>query len=122
MQALSNGLLCSYNRLKNDKCSLQSFGDANGERFDFYRFFRLAERKDIPSKFKNAKAVLYENYGRLDKDALLSDVVSLIQTGRCVPSARKLLEQFGYMQNGTICVPIYTPGTSNIYHRNRGHR
>lgn len=109
LQALSNGLLCSYNRLKNDKCSLQSFGDANGERFDFYRFFRLAERKDIPSKFKNAKAMLYENYGGLDKDALLSDVVSLIQTGRCVPSARKLLEQFGYMQNGDICVPIYTP-------------
>lgn len=55
LQALSNGLLCSYNRLKNDKCSLQSFGDANGERFDFYRFFRLAERKDIPSKFKMQK-------------------------------------------------------------------
>ena len=109
LQTLSDGLLCSYNRLVNDKCSLQSFGDANGERFDFYRFFRLAERKDIPEKFKDAKAVLYENYDGGSKDALLSDVVSLLQTGRCASSAIKLLEQFGYMQNGNVCVPVYKP-------------
>lgn len=109
LQTLSDGLLCSYNRLANDKCSLQSFGDVNGERFDFYRFFRLAERKDTPAKFKNAKAALYEKYGGADKDALLSDVVSLIKTGQCAPSAMKLLEQFGYMLKGNICVPVYTP-------------
>lgn len=109
LQALSDGLLCSYNRLANDKCSLQSFGDANGERFDFYRFFRLAERNDIPAKFKNAKEVLYESYGGLCKNELLSDVVSLLQTGRCIPSVKRLLEEFGYMQNGNICVPSYMP-------------
>ena len=92
-----HGLLCSYNRLVNDKCSLQSFEDANGDRFDFYRFFRLMEQEDIPDKFKKAQALLYENYGGADKDALLSDVVTLIQSGRCTPSVKGLLGQFGYM-------------------------
>lgn len=109
LQTFSDGLLCSYNRLMNDQCALQSFGDANGQRLDFYRFFRLAERKDIPTKFQKAETLFHEAYGGLDKDALLSDVVSLIQTGRYVPAAIKLLEHFGYMQDGRFCVPIYTP-------------
>lgn len=37
LRSLSNGLLRSYNRLANNICSLQSFGDAQGSRFDFYR-------------------------------------------------------------------------------------
>lgn len=109
LQTLSDGLLCSYNRLVNDQCSLQSFGDANGDRFDFYRFFRLMERENIPAKFKDAEAIMHENYGGANKDALLSEVLSLVQTGRCAPAAMNLLERFGYMQNGNICVPIYTP-------------
>lgn len=108
LQTFSDRLLCSYNRLINDKCSLQSFGDANGDRFDFYRFFRLMERNDIPAKFQDAKAMLQENYGGANKDALLSDAVSLIHTGVCATSAMRLLEQFGYMQNGNVCVPVYT--------------
>jgi hypothetical protein len=109
LQTLSNSLLCSYNRLVNDKCSLESFGDANGNRFDFYRFFRLIERGNLPAKFKDAKALLHENFGGASKDALLSNVLSLVQIGRCVPATMNLLEQFGYMRNGNICVPIYTP-------------
>lgn len=34
----SNRLLCSCNRLSDGRRSLQSFGDADGERLDFYRF------------------------------------------------------------------------------------
>ncbi len=109
LQTLSDGLLCSYNRLVNDTCSLQSFGDANGNRFDFYRFFRLMERGNIPAELKDAEAILHENYGGANKDALLSEVLSLIQTGRCALAAMNLLERFGYVQNGNICVPIYTP-------------
>lgn len=113
LQTLSDELLCSYNRLVIDKCSLQSFGDANGERFDFYRFFRLMEKENISDKYdkyKEAKAFLYEKYGGADKDALLADVVTLIQSGQYDSSAGSLLEQFDYMQNGDICVPVYMPG------------
>ena len=39
LQKFSDQILCSYNRFANQRCSLQSFGDAQGNRFDFYRFF-----------------------------------------------------------------------------------
>lgn len=109
LQTLSDGLLCSYNRLVNASCSLQSFGDACGDRFDFYRFFRLLEQNALPESWRDAQALLYEQYGKADKDALLSDVASLCHTGRCAPAAEQILERFGYMQNGQICVPVYTP-------------
>lgn len=93
----------------NDKCSLQSFGDANGNCFDFYRFFRRMERESIPAKFKDTEAILHKNYGGANKDILLSEVLSLVQTGQCAPATMNLLERFSYMQNGNIFVPIYTP-------------
>lgn len=108
LDALSNGLLCSYNRLVNDKCSLQSFGDADGDRFDFYRFFRLVEQKKIPGKFKGV-AELFQSFGGTDKDALLAEVVSLIRAGECDPTAMALLERFGYVVDGKTCVPVYMP-------------
>lgn len=108
LQSFSDGLLCSYNRFVNAKCSLQSFGDAQGSRFDFYRFFRLMEQGTLPDKFKIAKAKI-DNFGDANKDHLLDEVVSLVQTGRCEAAVMDLLELFGYAKNGTICVPVYTP-------------
>lgn len=108
LQTLSDGLLCSYNRFVNAKCSLQSFGDAQGNRFDFYRFFRLMEQGKLPDKFRDAE-VLLDNFGCAGKDSLLDEAVSLVQTGECAPAAMALFELFGYVQGGTICVPVYTP-------------
>ena len=108
LQTLSDGLLCSYNRFVNAKCSLQSFGDAQGNRYDFYRFFRLMEQGLLPDKFKDAEALVLD-FGGANKDSLLDEVVSLVRTGRCDPTAMDLLELFGYVQDGAICVPVYTP-------------
>ncbi len=108
LQSFSDGLLCSYNRLAHAKCSLQSFGDAQGNRFDFYRFFRLMEQGTLPDKFKDAKAQI-DNLGGANKEYLLEEVVSLVQTGRCEAAAMDLLELFGYAKEGKICVPVYTP-------------
>lgn len=106
---LSDGLLCSYNRLVNEDCSLQSFGDANGSRFDFYRFFRLMEKGGVPANFKNIAAVFQENYGENYKRDFLADVGSLIKMSKSTPTTPSILERFGYMENGAFCVPIYTP-------------
>lgn len=105
----SDRLLCSYNRLVNEYCSLQSFGDANGSRFDFFRFFRLMEKGSVPANFKDIAAIFQENYGEDRKSAFLADVVSLIKLGKCTPTTLAVLERFGYMEKGTFCVPIYTP-------------
>lgn len=108
LQTLSDGLLCSYNRFVNAKCSLQSFGDAQGNRFDFYRFFRLMEQRTLPDKFMDAEALVV-GFGGSNKDSLLDEVMSLVRSGRCNPTAMDLLELFGYVQDGAICVPVYTP-------------
>ena len=108
LQSFSDGLLCSYNRFVNAKCSLQSFGDAQGNRFDFYRFFRLMEQGTLTGKFKDA-AELVADLGGVNKDILLNEVVSLSEIGHCDPAAMGLLELFGYVQDGTFCVPVYTP-------------
>lgn len=108
LQNLSDRLLCSYNRFVNAKCSLQSFGDALGNRFDFYRFFRLMEQNVLSGKFKEAEELVLA-LSDTSKDALLDEVVSLVQTGQCDPAAVALLESFGYTCNGAICVPVYTP-------------
>ena len=107
LQDLSDGLLCSYNRLVNDECSLQSFGDAQGNRFDFYRFFRMMEQEKLPPQFMPAKKLLQERFGGADKDTLLSETVSLLRTGRCEPGTMALLELFGYVHDGAFCVPVY---------------
>lgn len=108
LQQLSDGLLCSYNRFVNAKCSLQSFGDAQGNRFDFYRFFRLMEQGALSDRFKDAESLVL-GLGDASKVRLLDEVVSLIQTGHCDPAVMSLLELFGYVRNGAVCVPVYTP-------------
>ena len=107
LKGLSDGMLCSYNRLANDKCSLQSFGDAQGDRFDFYRFFRLREKGMLPPKFQEAEAILAESCCA-DKEILLSETVSFVRMGQCAPAVRKLLELFDYTRGGELCVPVYT--------------
>lgn len=109
LQTFSEGLLCSYNRLVSDKCSLQSFGDAQGNRFDFYRCFRLMEQGNLESRFQKAEALLRKAFGEADKEALLTEALLLVQSGQCSPDALRLLECFGYAENGIISVPVYKP-------------
>ncbi len=108
LQTLSDGLLCSYNRLVNDRCALQSFGDAQGNRLDFYRLFRLMEQRNTPDKFQEAARLLTEAFGGPNKDALLAEAERLVQSGQCAPAAGKLFELLGYTKNGVLCVPVYT--------------
>ncbi len=109
LRSLSNGLLCSYNRLANNICSLQSFGDAQGSRFDFYRVFRQLEHGDTSPELLEAKRLLDYSVGglRLNKNSLLRETAIFCQTGRCQPAVLELLELFGYAENGKICVPVY---------------
>lgn len=109
LKTLSDDLLCSYNRLANDKCALQSFGDGQGNRFDFYRFFRLLEQGNPEPKFRQAEQLLLKAFGKADKDALLSQALLLVLNGKCEPDVLRLLECFGYAKDGKLCVPVYRP-------------
>lgn len=103
LDTFSDRLLCSYNRFTDGHCALQSFGDSNGNRFDFYRVSRQME-SGIP--------VLSQPLP--DKHWLLSQVRTLALHGICHRDAMRLLEQFGYAKNGTFCVPVYGPDTAKI--------
>lgn len=45
-------LFCSFNNARFKKSSLSSFGNASGERFDYFRYFKLREKNQIYGKFK----------------------------------------------------------------------
>ena len=108
LQAFSNGLLCSYNRLTNGQCALESFGDADGERSDPYRFLRWMAAGRVPAGLQDVEAAFRRLGGEIG-DTLLSEAATLVRTGRCAPEAMSLLERFGYARNGRACVPVYTP-------------
>ncbi len=110
LHCLSDGLLCSYNRFANESCSLQSFGDAKGNRLDFYRLFRLMEGGRIPAEFQRAAALVDRERNRLDKNRIFSEVVSLVKTGTCDQNVLQLLELLGYTDCGEFCVPVFRPG------------
>lgn len=112
LQAFSNRLLCSYNRFANETCSLQSFGDSNGNRFDFYRFCRLLELGKLSPEYRPAERLWKQ--GQFDKNSFLSEIMTLIHSGRCSPAAMSLLEVFGYLRNGKICVPVYTSQNQDV--------
>lgn len=113
LDAYSDGLLCSYNRFANSHCALQSFGDANGNRHDFYRFFRLLETDKLPEKYHTAQRLLNE-CGNINKDEILCHVSNYVMHGSCSASVLALLEHFGYAKDGAISVPIYTAAESEI--------
>ena len=108
LQDFSNGLLCSYNRLTDGRTSLQSFGDANGDRFDFYRFFRLREQDPLPERYAEAASLLAALPKGAEKQAILSQARALLLHGGCDSGCLRLLELFGYARNGRLCVPVFS--------------
>ena len=103
----SNGLLCSYNRLTDGEIALESFGDANGDRFDLYRCFRLREDGRMPERFKQAGKLLDKLPKGKERDLLLAGARSLLQGSECSEECRAILELFGYAKDGELCVPIF---------------
>lgn len=106
-RAFSNGLLCSYNRFSDGGCSLQSFGDADGDRFDFYRFSRLKEQGRLSGPWAQAERLISESFDDNWKETLLSQTRRLAYTGDCDRSSRTLLACFGYVQDERINVPVF---------------
>lgn len=104
LERFSNNLLCSYNRIQNDVCALQSFGDANGNRPDCYRFFRLREKNLLPPEFASIK----ETAANLSEDDLLIGLSDILNKKHVDPMIAQSLESFGYLKNGHICVPVFS--------------
>lgn len=107
LHAFSNRLLCSYNRFCNQECSLQTFGDSIGNRFDFYRFFRLLEQNRLPAAYESAKALVQN--AALNKEIILHEIAAWLNGKPCSTAVMELLECFGYALNGKVSVPVFRP-------------
>lgn len=108
LTAFSDQILCSYNRLTNGETSLESFGDADGNRFDLYRCFRLREQGPLPPRFREAGKLLDKLPHGEERQVLMEAVRSLIQGDVCSKDCLSVLELFGYAQSGKICVPLFS--------------
>lgn len=98
---LSNKLLCSYNRFSDGTRSLQSFGDADGDRVDFFRFSRQKQLEKIPAALK------WIEFLWTSKEEILAQAQSLVETGTCEENCYQLFEAFGYLRDGQVSVPVY---------------
>ncbi len=107
LYAFSNRLLCSYNRFCNHQCSLQTFGDSLGNRFDFYRFFRLMEQNKLPEAYKSAFKLVCNS--SLNKETILQETAAWLNHKQCSKPVMQLLKCFGYARNGKPAVPVFRP-------------
>lgn len=106
-QSFSDRLLCSYNRFTDGKRSLESFGDANGNRRDFYRFFRMREQGIlVPCREEEWIRRIESQQGNV-REYLLDQTQNLAEGKRIPQQVQSLLKQFGYCNENGICVPVF---------------
>lgn len=108
LQLFSDQILCSYNRFTDGEISLESFGDADGDRFDLYRCFRLRERGPLPERFREAGILLDKLPIGEERRIILSEALALSEGRRCQADCLAILELFGYAENGKLCVPVFS--------------
>ncbi len=100
LKTFSDKLLCSWNRFTDGRTSLQSFGDSDGMRRDFYRAYRLRERgTTLPGLLTDLP----------DRETVLTEARKLLDGSPCSPAVLRLLDEFGYTENGRFRVPVYRP-------------
>lgn len=113
ISAFSDGLLCSYNRIMDEHCALESFGDAAGDRLDCYRYFRLREQGKLSEEYREIHEVM-KNFG---KEELLLTIKNMTLGKIINQQAVKALELFGYLSDGELCVPVYKQDCDEIVYQ-----
>lgn len=95
----SKKLLCSYNRLISNDSGFVSFGDSDGVRKDFYRYFRLNELNELKEEEMN--------YIRYEPEDLVEKFDHLLSGTEVEEEYLQIFEYFNYIRDGEICVPVY---------------
>lgn len=97
----SNKLLCSNNRFKCNYIIFNSFGDTDGARKDFYRFFRLKQQgKNLFKEIDSYMSSINKN-----QELLRNNLINAIN-GKGDKDTIKLLNDLEYMDGNEICVPV----------------
>ena len=103
LNSFSAEILCSYNRLTAKKGTFVSFGDAAGDRKDFFRWYQhLTRGKTFFTTYKMNRPLPEF------REELAEQFVLLINGHGVKPEYAELFETFGYTKSGTPAVPVYT--------------
>ena len=97
----SNKLLCSNNKYETNNIVFNSFGDTDGARLDFYRYFRLKEQGKYPFNDINEYMKIIND----DRDTLNKNI-NLAINGNGDKNTIELLNKLGYMKGNKVSVPI----------------
>lgn len=113
LNEFSAKLLCSYNRAGVESGIFSSFGDADGDRHDIFRWYR--RRISGITGISEPLDRLYDCYGSKDIVALLADkFVEAVNGIRIGEEWQDAFEWAGYMESGQVCVPVYRNDIKNM--------
>jgi len=102
LNSFSAEILCSYNRLTAKAGNFISFGDAAGDRRDFFRWYqRITRGNEFVTPYK-MEIPLPEF-----REELARQFIRAIEGHNIRPEYAELFETFGYLQNGNPAVPVY---------------
>lgn len=101
-------LYCSFNHAKYKQNSFSSFGNADGERVDFFRYFKLREINRLYGKFIDLDNLL----SKYDKDEIVENCINIINDILCNKPVIKNefyygLELTSYIKNEIVQVPVF---------------
>ena len=95
----SNQLLCSYNCLIVNEHGFVSFGDSNGNRNDFYRYYCQKDLNQLPKK--------QIDISTYSKEDLIDNFEKLVSGEYVEEQFIQIYDHFGYCKDGKIIVPVY---------------
>lgn len=107
LNQFSNLLLCSFNCLHTESCTFVSFGDSNGLRRDFYRWFTCRSTNQTALQDTPLDALLPASLPELREEA--GHQWQRCMNGKALSSEwQNIFQHFGYMEQQRPCVPVYT--------------
>lgn len=107
LEQFSNQLLCSYNRYTDGSSALQSFGDSNGNRRDFFRFSCQKLLGMVPPELQQIEKDWDAVYCPDFKQRLFAELHRFDEIGELEASYERILEDFGYLADGKYNVPVF---------------
>lgn len=81
-------LLCSFNNARYENHSLSSFGNASGDRLDYFRFFKLRESNKLYGKFKKLGIILKEESNQTILSEIFKNLDNLKTKNKYIDSLR----------------------------------
>lgn len=107
LNQFSDELLCSFNRLRTEKCTFVSYGDSNGLRHDFYRWFVCRSTNRPELRDTSLDMLLPASLPELREEAG-RQWLNVMEGHTLSEAWHTIFQHFGYLDQSCPCVPVYT--------------